>query len=226
VELLDRFLAQVSAIPSVWMPFAITLAILVFVVWRIIEWRYMGTIEGLEHRVKLRDDTIQHMEKAFSRPPVVEPSASVDDASHSLSFPAPPTQMSIGASAADSDEAERVFVPDSVTAAYLRDLYRKNTTVQAQKLAAVYLGKWIEVSGHVINVARFGGDDGHLAVSLRGHGSELSSEYLSTTWLNFGKENERVEMLRPGDHVIGFGRIQSIDSFTLDLEDAELVKDL
>src|SRR5712692_5211100 len=44
---------------------------------------------------------------------------------------------------------ERVSVPENITVEYLVDLYETNTSLQADKLAFNYIGKWMKISATV-----------------------------------------------------------------------------
>jgi hypothetical protein len=50
VDLLDKFLGQVTALQQFWMPFLVMVAIVGIGIWRAMEWRYGGTIDRLKER--------------------------------------------------------------------------------------------------------------------------------------------------------------------------------
>src|SRR2546425_4581367 len=111
-------------------------------------------------------------------------------------------------------DAERVFVADNVTPAYLLSLGGTSMTVQRQSLREPFMGKWIRVSGTVSDMQVLS--------------SDLSMVYLGTnprTCLTFAAAwRERVTGLIAGSSVHAIGRIDHIaDVFnSVTLVDCEL----
>lgn len=194
---------------------AIVLAVSSVGIWRAIEWRYRATIEGLDHRLKLRDDTIAHLER---KPRPKKRAAEHDPAAEA----AVPPLIDLRKKCTSKAEEPRVFVPESVSTTTLREFYANNTSVQADRLGAAYIGKWMKVDGLVTNVSRMGSDE--IGVSLSKSQNLLDAEALVTTWLVFNTDHERVEILRNGDKVTAIGRIERIEQFAVHLDNCELIK--
>jgi hypothetical protein len=98
----------------------------------------------------------------------------------------------------------------------LTKIYRDHTTIQAEKLAEPYIGGWLEVKGLVSNVTEdvFGGG---YQVSL-----DIDHEYVYATFVE--EAQEQLPQLQRGEEVTILGRIARIDSYTLALEEAELLE--
>lgn len=110
--------------------------------------------------------------------------------------------------------ASRVYA--TVEPSYLSDLFKNHTHVQAQKLVATYLGKWLECSGKVNDVrAR----DWEIMVFLaRPQLSEpLVTLHLDTKW------EPHLSDLRIGDEIAAAGRIEDVEANVVTLADCELV---
>jgi hypothetical protein len=110
---------------------------------------------------------------------------------------------------------DRVFVP--IKTGDLMGIYRGHTNIQANKLAASYLGKWIRVSGTVNDISVFG--DGDVSLSLNTapdpwpHHLRFSSEWL-----------RRLEILPRGYDLTVEGKIEEIQRHHLVLVNCVLVE--
>lgn len=208
MELLEKFLAQMGQLGQVWVPVVIFIAIVALLIWRGLVWHYGERIEGFEQRLKLRDDKIDFLEKT-QRPPEHAEAAPAEPALPRAEEPEPPKREG------------REYVPDEVTPQFLRDLYRNHTTIQADKLAKAYLGKWMRIEANVLNVIQMG--DTVAIQTRRKEAPDHTREGMSITWLTLHSGFDRAEMLRAGDRVVGEGQISKIDTFAVDLDPAELI---
>lgn len=98
----------------------------------------------------------------------------------------------------------------------LTKIYRDHTTIQAKKLAEPYIGGWLEVKGLVSNVTDDASGGGY-QVSL-----DIDHEYVFATFIE--EAQEQLPQLQRGEEVTILGRITKIDSYTLALEEAELLE--
>jgi hypothetical protein len=65
--------SQFNVAASAPIPFLVGVAFVAAVVWRALAWRYSGTIEGLEARLKQRDDEIADLKRRLAEPaPMIE----------------------------------------------------------------------------------------------------------------------------------------------------------
>lgn len=201
-----------------WMPFSVMVLVVAVLIWRGLVWHYGERIEALEHRIKLRDDRIAHLER--------------DKASGKAKRAAPPAGEAVAAKGSPAktlplasepapEHGPRVFVPEEVTTDFLRSLYDKHTSLQADKLADAYIGKWIKVRGFVSDVHRSGEN---LSVALRKGTHPVSPDFLITTWLSFSRDLDRAEMLRTGDTVLAIGRIVRFGRYDCHLRDCEMIE--
>ncbi len=207
VDLLDRFLAQVGLLQTVWMPFLLLWLAGVIgtgvVIRRAMEWRYGGTIE----RLKDECEALRKQAKA-KRPGKATPVPAAPAAAIPAIYAEPEPEI--------IDPEDRLFVGKSITAESLIDLHRGHTDAQARKLIAPFIGQWIKVVTSVHNVYPLDG-----ANHVCGNVSELPSR---TVWLKFSKsEFPRVETLTLGEKISVVGRIKNVGKFDLDLTMCEFV---
>jgi uncharacterized small protein (DUF1192 family) len=66
MPLLDRFLAQIGIVPSVWMPFILLLAVIGIVIWRVIDHHYKGQLSSNDSLIELRDAQLQDYKDKLS----------------------------------------------------------------------------------------------------------------------------------------------------------------
>lgn len=115
----------------------------------------------------------------------------------------------------------RIFVP--VKPEDLMKIYKDNTEIQASKLAASYIGKWIQVSGTVSEVTTnigYNHDTVHVTLNLR------DEPFLPYFVLGFPSKQwlERLQILPRGHRITANGQIEKIGSHGLTLENCELVE--
>lgn len=215
MDLLDRFLTQVSTLQSVWMPFLVMMGLGIIATWRIMEWRYRGVIEGQDHRIKLRDDTIAHLERA-PRPP--EPDA--------LAVPPPSEAQEVPAQFAlmdfPDDPRKDVVAPEDrifITNRSVHDLITTlegKTSVQEEAIARPFIGKWVEISMSVKNVIQR--DDDTVVMFT------LPDRFLTMIWLHFQGDRDRLEIVEIGDMLSAVGRISELSSTGMRLYGCEMLK--
>ncbi len=115
---------------------------------------------------------------------------------------------------------ERIFVP--LAPQDLVGIHKGHTEIQAKKLTASYIDKWIRASGTVQNIS---GGGRKVAVTLLPEGANMTDSYLML-FLDFQGQEwlERLQILRRGHHLTVNGQIRGINSHSLMLENCELVK--
>jgi hypothetical protein len=110
----------------------------------------------------------------------------------------------------------RIFVGQDITARFLTGLLEGHTSIQASKVIEPYIDKWMQLSGEVANVGEFR------------HGSS------TVTFINepldpnvFMRFNEtwipRLSILRRTNYINVIGKINSIDKFSVILDECELI---
>ncbi len=110
-------------------------------------------------------------------------------------------------------EKGRVFV--DVTHEYLIGLFKDKLGIQANKLIAPYIGKWMSVSGKLGDVL----GDQLLQVTFA---SVKVNEYL---YMYFDKSwRDRLAVLQPGQIIHVIGRIDTVDTVSVALRDCELLR--
>jgi len=104
----------------------------------------------------------------------------------------------------------------SLTPEQIVGVYKDRTTLQGEKLASTYVGKWMTVSGVVEDISRQGSE---LVVTF------FSGQSPVLIMMQFAKDLvEPVSALSRGDTVAVRGKIQRIQPRLLLLESCELVK--
>jgi hypothetical protein len=116
-------------------------------------------------------------------------------------------------------QAVRAFIP--LEPQDLVKIYRENTQIQADKLAAIYINNWMRVEGTVTDVYEI--SDG---VSLSLRTDDCSQSNWFTAHLSFeGKQwFDRVKLLPRGHRVIVDGQLRKFSAFNLHYENCELVE--
>jgi hypothetical protein len=117
---------------------------------------------------------------------------------------------------------ERIFLPPDVSAAYLAGLSDGNTQAQMSTMASAYIGKWLNISGSVDEVV-----DQHIPAT----GGEFLVAILVddpkrqiVSILGFdGRWAERLSILRRGYRIKASGKLKSVASGGLALEQCELL---
>ena len=218
MSLKSDIVQQIIFIGKVPAPFLIMSVILAGIIWRLLKWRYEGIIEGLEHRVKLRDDTINRYE-AGGVPP--SGSAAVKVVRSNLTHA---SQSNVKTCSNDTMDIfaprGRHFVAPSVKPEDLRQIYRVSTSIQADRQAIIYLGKWMEVEGKVHSV--YGHTQNRVRLRLLDRDSDAIG--LCGLWLTFCGDRDILETLKIGDSVTAIGKLDSLSEFDLNLEECELIK--
>ncbi|HVI97591.1 MAG TPA: hypothetical protein VM657_00840 [Sphingomonas sp.] len=218
-ELAQAINIQLAAAVRAPVPFAVAVLLAAIVVWRILAWRYSSQIEILKHRLELREDTIGKYERGGSLPQVTI------EENHAKSSKVEQDRLDIKIESFASKNQQYLkefdynLLPSSITVETLRDIYRDKTEIQADRLASIYIGKWIEVSGKVSNVTSHGEDK--VNVSLKA-GKEAVE--LETVWMSFEGDKESLEILRIDDVVVVHGKIKKFGRFDVNLENCILVK--
>ncbi|HEY2034062.1 MAG TPA: hypothetical protein VGH02_10295 [Rhizomicrobium sp.] len=116
-----------------------------------------------------------------------------------------------------NNDPSKFFVRESVTPSYLCDLYEGKTSIQASKLAAPFVGKWLRVSGPLQNVTE-PTTDGQFFVSLKQ--KSISDPLI---FLQFGSEwLEKLTIIPRGDIITAIGQISAVTRFDISLKNSEL----
>jgi len=112
-------------------------------------------------------------------------------------------------------DADKVFLPPSVTGEYLVNFYTVETSAAAQAAVAIYLGKWMHVSARIRDVSLDTGVNERWAlVHLE---DDVRHLVFQGDWI------PRVESLRRGDMIDAIGRLDKVQLHGVRLVDAELV---
>jgi hypothetical protein len=105
----------------------------------------------------------------------------------------------------------------NVTPEYLAGLFDDHTSIQAQKLADTYIGKWMRVSGPLNNVSSFTSSS---QVTFAPTGGV--STYM--LFRNRAYVENRLSVLKRGDQITVLGRIDSIERHGVKLDNCELAE--
>jgi hypothetical protein len=105
---------------------------------------------------------------------------------------------------------------DRETVNYLVGLFKLHTAIQAQKLIEPHLGQKLRLSGTLTEVQLLGSKS-VIAIFGPDLPEPMISMVFDEAWAN------RLSILRRGDHVTVIGKIASVESGRLSLQDCELV---
>jgi len=112
----------------------------------------------------------------------------------------------------------RIFVPADVDGKFLLGLYKKTTSVQADALAAFYIGKWIRLSAPVADVFTQG-DEIFVLLTL------AADTRFALAILSFeaAQWSPSVSMLTSGSTIMVAGEIQRVSTMSIRLKCCELL---
>lgn len=98
----------------------------------------------------------------------------------------------------------------------LMQIYRKYPTIQADRLAEMYIGKWIQASGNLFDASREYANK--FSVTLFDH---FSTESI---FLDFEDKDsiERISVIPRGQHIEVVGKVREIRAYNLMLDECEL----
>jgi hypothetical protein len=107
----------------------------------------------------------------------------------------------------------RVFVGPNVTLNYLSNLFAGRTSIEGNRLAQPYIGKWIRVSLNVSNISHHTND---ILVLAEYEKFKLAAMTFAESWV------DRLSILTRGDKINAIGMIAKVALSTVDLDDCEL----
>jgi hypothetical protein len=120
----------------------------------------------------------------------------------------------------------KVILGANITPRFLLSFYAEHTSLQAERLAAPFIDKWLQIKGTVSNVSSRRGDRLCLNLALVPLTAETLGDplALTTTLLYFeGEAKANLEVLQLNDQITAIGKIREISHSTLVLNECELV---
>jgi hypothetical protein len=138
-----------------------------------------------------------------SEPPAIVHTAAPVEARPEIAGPSRPAQD------------ERIFV--DLTISELTKPFREHTAVQAEKLFAIYRGKWYRVEGTIRNVATFSDKEVSVVVDTDQGPPNLAPLYFDAEW------SGRLEILPRGSRLKAIGVIARANDGCISLDHCELV---
>lgn len=204
-------LRQFGIIFQAPIPFVICLIILGSALWKVFQWRYSTILETYEHRLKLRDD-----DRTFERKGA---NNAKTDVSVKFKIDAEDNTYSDNIGQLSYPRLESV-AECNINPGLLRKIYRNRTALQADRLAALYTGKRMVVSGLVRSVHAPSYDGGDIVAYIKDDGSNGLVEGI---WLSFSRDHEKLEILSVDDRINVNGEIKKFGQFDVELRDCYLV---
>jgi hypothetical protein len=158
--------------------------------------------------------------------------------SHAVSMPAPELAVPKWEMKQDSTAAQhkspkqknmklprdRVFVGEKISVSFLRNLYRENTTAQADRITQPYKAKWMAISGAVNDIQLQLNGTYYVNVKTELPKEATYMEQISTTLLIFRSNLEALDILHRGDEISAIGQITLINNMALTLDNCELIE--
>jgi hypothetical protein len=124
-----------------------------------------------------------------------------------------PAPIAIPASAPEPPKSKKAFI--DVSPSYLLGLYKNRTAVQGNALAAAYIGKWIVVTGKVIDISQDRPGNDFLVQFSDSEGAWLAA--------TFSEElSEKISHIPHGATITIRGAIRSVDTLRVILKECEL----
>lgn len=116
----------------------------------------------------------------------------------------------------ESEPVRRIFVGPDVTPEYLFSLYESYTSIQADKLAAAFIGKWMRISGTLDEVLPVE----QASIVTMERPDALSFKYVYMYFDN--SWTDRLSMLKHGNPITVVGEISEIGRPLMRLRNREL----
>lgn len=185
------------------MPFLVAVAIAGVVIWRMMVWRYGGIIAKQE-------DEVSYLTRQLTRQPV-----------HKLDSAGDPSAPVTVTSSPLPDPSIREFVGPEVTPISIGMLRMRGDDLQAHRTAQSYVGKWMVVTGAVVQLGIAHGEE-YLTVDCY-DGDSLRERLWSRPTFWFDNHEPRLERLRIGDTVCAQGQIENTETLGTILIHSELV---
>ena len=106
----------------------------------------------------------------------------------------------------------------------LIEFFRRHTHVQAEKLVAPFLHKWITVSGNLDEVLD-DADFGHVAAMIKRTIESKGEEITINVWMRFPRSwLDQLAMLKRGDPITVSGQLAFVNAGKVQLERCQLVR--
>jgi hypothetical protein len=201
-DLMALFQSEWNAIKSAPLLFVAAVVVVCGGLWKVMNWHFNGRLESLEGRLRLKDDTIAHLEK----------NANIQTSD------APQRQDWTEMLASDTSPDRRVFVAAEVTVDYLTGLYDGRTQVQGDRLADPYIGKWMEISGSIEIMTGLGAKATTITLSPYTVGHRGIS-----VWMMFLTDRDRLETIPLGGELTALGRIEKVTQDEIKLLECQLL---
>ena len=113
-------------------------------------------------------------------------------------------------------QKNKVFV--DLTPEQLIAFYKDNTSIQADKLVASSIGKWMPISGKLDQVISSFPGFAQLTFAGRGTGTQVFMYFRGQMLI------DRLALLKRGTKITVHGPIEKVDPFAVHLSDCELIE--
>lgn len=219
MDWLDAITKQLNVIGQSPIPFLIVWVILTYGAYRFARHHFSERFANMETRISLRDEQIALL-KDSQRGGVREDQARFSIPTASPALAAPETPLKPTTHSVQTSAGEKEFLDSSITAQSLMLLCKDKTGLQAKRLTAGYIGKWISVEGGVANVSETTYGTTYAAINAPIDGGQYSG---GLVWLAFARPEPVLETLEKEEVIRAIGRIELIKELSVELEECELV---
>jgi hypothetical protein len=134
--------------------------------------------------------------------------------------PSPPRTAEIQAAPQTPASPAREFVDASVTPEFLARLHETHTRIGVELYVAKYKGKWIAVSGKLLDVAGGWGKDRTPVVAAFARGAD---DVASILMVFRDKSIDQLAMIPKNQHIVVHGQISEVERHQITLENCEVV---
>jgi hypothetical protein len=210
-QIVTSLARQFAVIWQAPFPFLVCVFVAALVIWRLMEWRYGAIVEGLGHRLQLRDDAIQYLKRGHPEGPAPPPDPRIPQEQAIKEAPRPLDEQQ----AVVAPPKDRVFITNKTITELMAKL-DNHTEIRESALARPYIGKWIEITLPVRNVIQ---RENETVVSLT-----RPDAWACQIWLHFPGDRDRLEILDVNDMLTAVGRITELHSVHARLDGCEMVR--
>jgi hypothetical protein len=118
---------------------------------------------------------------------------------------------------ADPPLSAKERVPTNVPPEYLISLFKEHTSAEVKRIIAPYIGKWMEVSGPVLDVSD------HSSFSTVTIPAPASQSFTRVYMYFRQPDRSHIVSLRPGTEVTVLGQLENVYSVQVELNHCELI---
>jgi len=117
-----------------------------------------------------------------------------------------------------TDASGRIFVGGNTTPVSLSEFFKNHTSMEANRFIEPYLGKWIDISGKIREIAEYSDDTIIIYLDIESSSTLLVSGEFGVSW------KDKIAIMRKGDQVEIRGSIKRVSSGIFSMVNCEVLE--